>query len=116
MSGTMQSIDQIQQLRSEISETNQAMRALTSLTVDGKVQLRDFLAIVRLLSGGNDSLDGLVANLQVTLATITAVRTATKAMQIELGPVGWLLLGAGTLAGLTTYSVYSTQTGSSVVR
>lgn len=113
---TLQSISEIGELRQQIAQTNAAMNVLNHAALEGKIALRDYLVLVRLLTGGNENLSALIQNMQVTLATIQTLRTATKLLQAEMGPIGWLLLGIGTFAGLTSYSVYSNQTGVSSVR
>ena len=108
---TLQSIGQIRDLRSEILQTNNAIRVLSNIAVEGQLALRDYLTLVRLLTGGNESLSGLITNMQITLAVVQTLRTATKALEVEIGPVGWLLLGIGAIAGLTGYTIYENTRG-----
>jgi uncharacterized protein YaaW (UPF0174 family) len=96
---TSESISQIRELRGEVLRVNADIRLLSNIAVDGKLALRDYLTLVRLLTGGSPELTSLIASMQTTIAVVQTARTVTKLLQIEMGPIGWLLLGASAFVG-----------------
>ncbi len=96
---TSASIGQIQDLRTEVLKYNADCRVLLNITRDGQLALRDFLTLTRLLTGGNPQLSNFIATMEATIAVVQTARTVTKLLQIEMGPIGWLLLGVGAFAG-----------------
>ncbi len=64
-----------------------------------KVGLQDLLALTRLMAGDDPNLQSLINYLTTTIALVNTARVTLKLLQIEMGPVGWLLLVLGTVGG-----------------
>jgi hypothetical protein len=41
-----------------------------------------------------------INDVQMFVATVNTLRTTLKLLQIEMGPVGWVLLGIGVVGGM----------------
>ena len=109
---TMQSIGQVHDLRMEVTRTNAELRTLSNLAVQGRVSLRDFLVLARMLTGGDPKLSALFSNLQLTIAVAGTATTALKALNVAAAttPIGMLALGVTAAAagiGLTIYESYT---------
>lgn len=96
---TSNSISEINELRQSAVMTNQSLRTLNNLTGDGNMGLRDVLVLTRILTGGNEDLASLIGTVQTVIAVVTTARAALKLLQIEMGPLGWAFLIAGTVIG-----------------
>ena len=95
-----QTIAELQDIRTSAIQANQQLITLSHLAADGRVTLRDFVTLTRVLTGGNEDLSSLMMQLQTTIALVGTARTVLRLLEVELGPAGWLLLGGATLAGV----------------
>jgi hypothetical protein len=110
---TAGSINEMQQLRSEVLKTNNNMRTLSHLAATGTITLRDLLTLTRLLTGGNPQLSTVIVNMQTAIAIAQTARTSMRLLQLEMmsNPWGWVLMGVGTFIGLTAMSGWSETPG-----
>lgn len=81
-------------------ETNNSIHALSQLALNGTIGLRDFMVFARILFGDNPKMANMIADAQIFVAVISTARTALKALEVEIGPIGW-----GVLTGTTVLSV-----------
>jgi hypothetical protein len=95
-----QTVSEIVEVREAAFRTNQSLITLTHIAADGRVALRDFVTLARVLTGGQESLQAVITYAQTTIAVVGAARTALKLLEIEMGPVGWALLGISVFAGV----------------
>ena len=95
-----QTIEEITAVREAAYQTNRSLITLTHIAVDGRIALRDFVTLARVLTGGDPSLQAVISYAQTAIAIVGSVRVALRLLQIEMGPVGWVLLGLGTVAGI----------------
>ena len=97
---TSASITEIQQLRSEIIKFNAEARMLSNIAMNGRFALRDYMTIIRLMTGGNPELMPFIASMQTTISVAQTASIALRAAQLSMGPIGWALLGIGTFVGI----------------
>jgi uncharacterized protein YaaW (UPF0174 family) len=105
----MSEITDIRGMRTDVLHLNAELRTMSHLVVDGNLSLRDFLVLARLLFGGNPEMASMLANIQLFIALMGTARALTRALQIEMGPVGWAILGVSTAAGIAMTMIYETR-------
>lgn len=93
-----QTIGDLREIRVQASLANQQLVTLNRLAKTGNLNLYDLAIITRSLSGGNEDLESLIGYVQTVITAVTAARTALKLLQLEMGPLGWILLALGTAA------------------
>jgi len=98
-------------MRSEVLQLNAEVRTMTNLMTNGNLSLRDFLVLSRALFGAHPQMAQILADIQLFIAVMGTARALNKMFQLELGPVGWAVLGATTIIGLTGYHIYESSTG-----
>lgn len=110
---TMQSIDQIHELRMNVAQVNNEINILSHIAYKGKLDLRDYLVLVRALTGGNPELNGLISNMQLAITTTRTAISLARLAKIEMAtnPLLWPVLAVGTFAGLTAYTIYESTVG-----
>ncbi len=105
----MSEVTDIKAMRTDVMQFNAELRTMSRLVLDGNLSLRDFLVLARLLFGGNPEMATMLANIQLFIALMGTARTVTRAFNIELGPLGWGILGVSTAAGLAATINYETR-------
>lgn len=89
----------IPNLRRGIQELTADIRVFNRVAQTGRISGNDLLVILRMLRLP-PAIDDAIVQMQVAIATINTLRMAFKLMQIEMGPLGWLLLGIGIFGGM----------------
>ena len=97
---TSQSIHEIAELRQVAIRANQSLNSLNRMAATTTVGLQDLLAITRLMAGDDPNIQSFITYLTTTIALVNTARVVVKLLQIEMGPIGWVLLIAGTVGGV----------------
>jgi uncharacterized protein YaaW (UPF0174 family) len=107
----LSSVSDVRGMRTEVLQLNAEVRTMTNLMANGNLSLRDFLVLSRALFGSNPQMAKILADIQLFIALMGTARAMNKMFQLELGPVGWAILGATTVIAIAGYSIYENTTG-----
>ena len=89
----------VREMRQEVRELTADLRVFNRVVATSKVGANDLLVLLESL-GLPREMRAAINELQMLVATINVARTTARLLEIELGPIGWILLIGGTLGGL----------------
>lgn len=87
------------EMRQAVRGLNQELRVFNTVAATSNLSGQDLLALFRALGLGPE-VSRAIMTLQTAIAVANTARVTLKMLQIELGPVGWAILGITTVGGI----------------